>query len=99
LEGGSQFGYEAIMYGLKAALLKNLAFFPRESPVENISREGHPHRDLSTALRSGRDDKGEGGASMDGSCECRDGRALLAAEKLWLVRDEEKASLVGEALS
>ena len=55
--------------------------------------------DLSTALRSGRDDKGEGGASMDGSCECRDGRALLAAEKLWLVRDEEKASLVGEALS
>jgi hypothetical protein len=28
---------------------------------KNISRKEHPHRDLSTALRSGRDDKGEGG--------------------------------------
>jgi hypothetical protein len=31
---------------------------------KNISRKEHPYRDLSTALRSGRDDKGEGGASM-----------------------------------
>jgi hypothetical protein len=25
---------------------------------KNISKDEHPHRDLSTALRSGRDDKG-----------------------------------------
>jgi len=29
------------------------------SSVENISKEEHPHRDLSTTLRFGRDDKGE----------------------------------------
>jgi hypothetical protein len=29
---------------------------------KNISKKEHPHRDLSTALRSGRDDKGEGSA-------------------------------------
>jgi hypothetical protein len=33
--------------------------------VENISKKEHPHRDLSTALRFGRDDKGEGGASRE----------------------------------
>jgi hypothetical protein len=33
----------------------------------NISKKEHPHRDLSTALRSGRDDKGEGGASRQSS--------------------------------
>jgi hypothetical protein len=39
--------------------------------VENISRKEHPHRDLSTTLlrSSGRDDKGEGGASIE--CGCR----------------------------
>jgi hypothetical protein len=31
---------------------------------KNISRKGRQHRDLSTALRFGRDDKGEGDASM-----------------------------------
>jgi hypothetical protein len=31
---------------------------------KNIPRKGRQHRDLSTALRFGRDDKGEGGASM-----------------------------------
>jgi hypothetical protein len=30
-----------------------------DSSVENISKEEHPHRDLSTTLRFGRDDKGE----------------------------------------
>jgi hypothetical protein len=30
------------------------------STKENISKKEHPHRDLSTTLRSGRDDKGEG---------------------------------------
>ena len=34
-------------------------FFPK-----HISKREHPHRDLSTSLRFGRDDKGEGGASM-----------------------------------
>jgi hypothetical protein len=36
--------------------------------VENISRKEHPHRDLSTTLRFGRDDKGKGGASRENSC-------------------------------
>ena len=36
--------------------------------VEKHFQEGHQHRDLSTALRFGRDDKGEGGASMESSC-------------------------------
>jgi hypothetical protein len=31
---------------------------------KHISTREHPHRDLSTSLRFGRDDKGEGGASM-----------------------------------
>jgi hypothetical protein len=35
---------------------------------KNITRGLHPHRDLSTALRFGRDDKGQGGASGNGSC-------------------------------
>jgi hypothetical protein len=35
---------------------------------KNISKTAHPHRDLSTALRFGRDDKGEGGASRKSSC-------------------------------
>jgi hypothetical protein len=35
---------------------------------KNISKKEHPHRDLSTALRFGRDDKGEGGASRESSC-------------------------------
>jgi hypothetical protein len=30
---------------------------------EKHSKKEHPHRDLSTALRFGRDDKGERGAS------------------------------------
>jgi hypothetical protein len=34
---------------------------------KNISKRVHPHRDLSTALRSGRDDKGEDGASSESS--------------------------------
>jgi hypothetical protein len=35
--------------------------YPRcRAEIENISQKEHPHRDLSTALRSGRDDKGEG---------------------------------------
>jgi hypothetical protein len=38
--------------------------YPRyRAEIENISKTEHPHRDLSTALRSGRDDKGEGGDS------------------------------------
>jgi len=41
--------------------------------VENISKKEHPHRDLSTALRSGRDDKGKGGASMEISLLNRNG--------------------------
>jgi hypothetical protein len=36
---------------------------------KNISKKEHPHRDLSTALRFGRDDKGEGSASMKSSYE------------------------------
>ena len=32
---------------------------------KNIPKMEHPHRDLSTALRFGRDDKGEGGASRE----------------------------------
>jgi hypothetical protein len=36
--------------------------------LKNISKKEHPHRDLSTSLRSGRDDKGEGGASMESGC-------------------------------
>src|ERR1700677_4390704 len=35
---------------------------------KNIPKREHPHRDLSTALRSGRDDKGKGGASGKSSC-------------------------------
>src|SRR5277367_1987088 len=34
---------------------------------KNISKTEHPHRDLSTALRFGRDDKGESGASREES--------------------------------
>jgi hypothetical protein len=34
---------------------------PSGHAPENLSKKEHPHRDLSTALRSGRDDKGEGG--------------------------------------
>src|SRR5277367_2712064 len=34
---------------------------------KNISKTEHPHRDLSTALRFGRDDKGERGASREES--------------------------------
>jgi hypothetical protein len=41
---------------------------PQISPLrfalaKNISKRKHQHRDLSTTLRFGRDDKGEGGAS------------------------------------
>jgi hypothetical protein len=32
---------------------------------KNISKKEHPHRDLSTALRSGRDDKGERSAPRE----------------------------------
>jgi hypothetical protein len=35
---------------------------------KNISRKGRQHRDLSTTLRFGRDDKGEGGASIESGC-------------------------------
>jgi hypothetical protein len=35
--------------------------------AQNISKKWHPHRDLSTALRSGRDDKGEGGCGPEQS--------------------------------
>jgi hypothetical protein len=35
---------------------------------KNISKKEYPHRDLSTALRFGRDDKGECGASRESSC-------------------------------
>jgi hypothetical protein len=35
---------------------------------KHISKKEHPHRDLSTALRPGRDDKGECGASREGGC-------------------------------
>jgi hypothetical protein len=45
------------------------------APQKNISRKEHPHRDLSTTLRSGRDDKGEGGASGEGSCWIRAARS------------------------
>jgi hypothetical protein len=43
---------------------------PQISPLryalsKNISTKGRQHRDLSAALRFGRDDKGEGGASME----------------------------------
>jgi hypothetical protein len=37
--------------------------------LPNISKKEHPHRDLSTALRFGRDDKGEDGASRESSCQ------------------------------
>jgi hypothetical protein len=40
----------------------------RTRSQKNISEKEHPHRDLSTALRSGRDDKGEDSASGNGSC-------------------------------
>jgi hypothetical protein len=40
-----------------------------DSSVEkNTPKEEHPHRDLFAALRFGRDDKGEGGASRQSSC-------------------------------
>src|SRR6202789_2663445 len=45
------------------------------APQKNISRKEHPHRDLSTTLRSGRDDKGEGGASGESSCWIRAARS------------------------
>jgi hypothetical protein len=35
---------------------------------KNISKTEHQHRDLSTSLRFGRDDKGEGDASKEGDC-------------------------------
>ena len=35
---------------------------------KNISKEEHPRRDFSTALRFGRDDKGEAGASRQSGC-------------------------------
>jgi hypothetical protein len=35
---------------------------------KNISKKKHPHRDLSTSLRFGRDDKGERGASRESGC-------------------------------
>jgi hypothetical protein len=43
---------------------------PQISPLpyalsKNISRKGRQHRDLSTTLRFGRDDRGEGGAFME----------------------------------
>jgi hypothetical protein len=42
------------------AILFFLGLAPEDRhSVENISKKKHPHRDLSTALRSGRDDKGE----------------------------------------
>jgi hypothetical protein len=34
---------------------------------KNISKREHQHRDLSTSLRFGRDDKGEGGAPIESS--------------------------------
>jgi hypothetical protein len=49
--------YEKLLDGTAIALSAFLA-------PENTSKKEHPHRDLSTSLRSGRDDKGEGGASM-----------------------------------
>src|SRR5277367_4970487 len=39
-----------------------------DAASKNISKNEHPHRDLSTALRFGRDDKGEDGASIESSC-------------------------------
>jgi hypothetical protein len=42
-----------------------------ERSVENISRTGRQHRDLSATLRSGRDDKGEGGAFIGSGCQIK----------------------------
>jgi hypothetical protein len=41
---------------------------PKVMKNDPIPKKEHLHRDLSTALRFGRDDKGEGGASGEGSC-------------------------------
>jgi hypothetical protein len=38
---------------------------PLRYGLENISKKEYPHRDLSAALRSGRDDKGEDSASRE----------------------------------
>jgi hypothetical protein len=46
--------------------------------AENISKKEHPHRDLSTELRFGRDDKGVGGASRESSF-----RTGFAATSIW----------------
>jgi hypothetical protein len=38
---------------------------------KNKPKREHPHRDLSTTLRSGRDDKREGNASSGGGCQTK----------------------------
>jgi len=51
---------------------------------EKISKKGHPHRDLSTALRSGRDDKGEGGCGPPQSSGFNWNRSTLQrGGRLW----------------
>jgi hypothetical protein len=49
------------------------------SSKKNIPKKEHPHRDLSTALRFGRDDKGEDGASS-GIFSCRGVMGLEPAQ-------------------
>jgi hypothetical protein len=44
------------------------AQWPMTPLSKNIPKKGPLTADLSTALRSGRDDKGEGGASGESSC-------------------------------
>src|ERR1700678_718580 len=53
---------------------------------KNISRKEHPHRDLSTALRFGRDDKGQGGASRGGWLLNRNRFVENLSKMQWLQR-------------
>jgi hypothetical protein len=49
---------------------------------KNISKKEHPHRDLSTTLRFGRDDKGEGSASRENCCMNRNSLGTVGPPKL-----------------
>ena len=55
--------HTAFPYGRVARFI-----WPASLSLQNISKKKHPHRDLSTTLRFGRDDKGQGGASGESSC-------------------------------
>jgi hypothetical protein len=59
---------------------------------KTISKTGHQHRDLSTTLRFGRDDKGEGGAPIESSYRTGLFITLRSVEKHFHERSAEQIS-------